>query len=1222
MSICGLESLEKVQYIIAPKEIESTPFEDIKLAIERFVLPKSNVTIIERANFYSLKQEQSEKEIDFLIRLREKATYCDFDSLKSAVNPADEMIRAAFIAGLRNPKTKAKILGNLCQKDYSTEEILQCIQQFDDIEEFTERYQKEACDAENMQATKEYDNDVNYVTRKSNTMHQQYPSSRNVKGDVITNCNFCGGSHAKRQCPAFKKSCKNCGKINHFAKVCRSTRISTNYVDKELISANDESFNVCDVNPEEKKTCIINVMINDKHLKMQQDTGSTITIISSKMWKELNKPTLQRTTAKLQAYDGHTMSVLGKFTAVLEHEKRFHPITITVVESTKSFGLLGRDYLFDDNSVVSIHASDIETPVKPNQAYLPAIKGVTAKIELIDGARNMFCRARPVPIPLEEKVNEEIERLQQMGVITPVEFSDNASPVVWVRKTDGSLRMCADYKVHMNKKIKSDAFPLPTIETIFAKLKNANKFAKLDLRSAYWQIEMDESSKKLSTINTSKGLFQVNRLQMGMKNSSCIFQRVMETILKDLKGILIYQDDIAVFAENELSLNKRLNSVKKRLQEKGISLNEAKCIERVDEISFLGFNVSATGIRPDEKLVARVKSISKPKNVKQVEAYIGLVNFFGRLIPRFSDLVYPLNELRKKGVPFIWSKQCNDAFENLKNAISTSPVVQPYSLEKEATLTTDASKYSLAAVLTQEDHPVIYISRNLTQAEKNYSNIEREALAIVWAATRLKDFLLGRKFSINTDHKPLQFLFGENKEIPHATASCRIIRWALTLMQYDYEIKHIPGKNIPHADALTRLEYTSNSDERIDGFCNSLQTENEVGFQNGVLHRNEIKSELSRDSLLQRIMWRVVTGNWSACSQAERPYKLVSRKLTIDDGMLFHGTRLVIPYSLRKKVFDIIHRSNHSGIHSTFYRISLDSWWPGMFGFIQNQVNKCHTCNEIRPRIDRNVDQWPKAKPFERVHMDWAYIRGECNLLIIVDAGSGWIEAFPLRNRQTTSVISCLRSVFSRFGVPEVVVTDNAPEFVSSDLSNWLENIGCRKLESPIYHPRANGAAERSVQTVKRALNGWNSSNVRIPFSEFLKKILFHHRVSSHSRGLSPSEIVFGRQIRCPIFGRFNQGESVVFRPNADHPSTVSQYVMPKGRNTSWILKDNSLTMASDSQLGPTGISSTDGTDLEEEEEEANANGCEPTTPREDINEEIRRSTREKSIPVRYGFTD
>ena len=307
-----------------------------------------------------------------------------------------------------------------------------------------------------------------------------------------------------------------------------------------------------------------------------------------------------------------------------------------------------------------------------------------------------------------------------------------------------------------------------------------------------------------------------------------------------------------------------------------------------------------------------------------------------------------------------------------------------------------------------------------------------------------------------------------------------------------------------------------------------------------------------------------------------------------------------------------------------------------MFRFIEQHVNKCHICNEIRPKFERNVDQWPKAGVFQRIHLDWAYIRGECNLLMVVDAGSGWIEAFPLQNRQTSSVISCLRSVFSRFGIPEVVVTDNAPEFLSGDLSNWLENIGSRKIESPIYHPRANGIAERSVQTIKHALLGWRRANTHVPFSEFLKKVLFHHRVSSHSRGISPSEIMFGRRIRCPIFSRFNQGENVTFRPNKDQPTMTSKYIMPKSKSTSWILKDGSLILASDSQLAPMAhplnqeeedsreeeineeqLGSPTNDTVDNHSEDRISNEAEEPSPRDGL----RRSARNITFPKRYGFS-
>ena len=308
--------------------------------------------------------------------------------------------------------------------------------------------------------------------------------------------------------------------------------------------------------------------------------------------------------------------------------------------------------------------------------------------------------------------------------------------------------MCVDFKAHVNAKIKSVAYPTPPIETIFSKLKNAKKFAKLDLTEAYSQIELDAEAKWQSVINTSKGLYLVNRLQMGMKNSQAIFQRAMESILSDLKGVIIYHDDILLFAENDDSLRKRLNAVKTRLTEKRVTVNLSKSIELADEVTYLGFRVSARGIEPDNSLVDKIQSLEIPKSRRELEHFIGLANYFGRLVPSFAEKMLPLTKLRNRSSKFVWDAECSNAFNNVKREISSSPVVQPYSLDKECVVTTDASQEALGACLTQDSHPVIYISRRLTTAERNYNNIEREALAVIWAVTRLKHFLLGRHFII------------------------------------------------------------------------------------------------------------------------------------------------------------------------------------------------------------------------------------------------------------------------------------------------------------------------------------------------------------------------------------------------------------------------------------------------------------------------------------------
>ena len=1222
LSTCGLPALEKLQYLVKPRTLCEMAFCDIEAAINDYTRPKKHLIIAERTSFYNISQKTNESVADYIARLRQAAEYCDFDSLKLSKDPTEEMIRVALIAGLQDKSAKRLVLDRLHTVDLSVPEIRDLVQQNAQTTSFVDQ-------ASNISAPSPT-SDINFSTTGG-----RFASPNGHSSSIVHNCNSCGRSHRRRQCPAFGRTCSKCNKRNHFASVCRSSGFShcqpkpvhATFETRE--SSEEDNFCVTIATP----TCINNVdnlepvLLNDHNVNMQRDTGASISVLSSNLWNAIGKPPLTKSHHTLHAYDGHTMMSLGKFSATICINNRFHPIDLVVVESDKNFGLLGRDFLREE----SIHMTVPSTP----ELILPTIKGVKAKMELRDDATPMFCRARPVPIAMESKVNAELRRLQDMGVITPITEGgvDNASPVVWVRKANGELRMCVDFKVHINSKIKTDAYPSPNIETIFSKLKNANKFAKIDLSSAYWQIELDEKSRELSVINTSKGLFYVNRLQMGMKNASAIFQRVMEQILHDLKGILIYQDDILIYGENELSLRKRVNAVKTRLREKDVTINESKSVEYMDEISFLGFSISARGIMPDEKLVNKILTLEAPQNKQEVEHFIGLVNYFGRLIPNFTCKVAPINKLRNANTPFRWTPECNTAFELLRKEIASSPVVQPYDADKEATLWTDASQNSIAAVLTQDQHPVIYISRTLSKAEANYSNIERESLAIVWAVTRLKHFVAARHFTIATDHRPLEQLFHPEKPVPVSKTSPRICRWALLLMQYDFAIRYIAGKEIPHVDALSRLRFNSSPNPE-DEKCNEVLSVHSVQFQNSVISNPEIRSEPTRDPFIQRIGWRVVSGNWNNCSQAELPFKHAREKLTIESGTLYYGSRVFIPLRLRQRAFHIAHDDSHAGIHSSIKRLKTSSWWPNMSRDIERFVNDCSLCQTSRPRTSHSVDQWPPSFPFQRIHMDWAMIPDIGNILVIVDSGSGWIEAFRCRDRSSEIIIKCLRTVFARFGIPELVVSDNAPEFTSNELIRWLNAIGANKMESPPYFPQANGSAERAVQTVKRALSCWKDT--KQDFDVFLQRVLFNHRIASNSRGRSPAEIVFGKPLRAPVVSTFSQGETLLYKPTAKTVPIAVEFLMTKGKNTSWVIDSRAehpkLTLASNNQLAPhsslTHDNQTSDNNTQSEVSDPTQQlrpsdlPAEPGLGQDDWNPPsptLRRSQRTKNLPNRYG---
>ena len=351
--------------------------------------------------------------------------------------------------------------------------------------------------------------------------------------------------------------------------------------------------------------------------------------------------------------------------------------------------------------------------------------------------------------------------------------------------------------------------------------------------------------------------------------------------------------------------------------------------------------------------------------------------------------------------------------------------------------------------------------------------------------------------------------------------------------------------------------------------------------------------------------------------------------------MLYVGTRVYLPPSLRRKAFDLVHGKNHSGIQSSIQRMRLSAWWPGLSRNIESMVKSCNTCSKLRPTLNKTCNTWPKADPFERIHMDWTYIKDVGDVLIIVDAVTGWIEAFKTCDKSTNSVIKCLRCVFCRFGVPKLVVSDNACEFKSNELNDWLYNQGAKKAESPPYYPQANGAAERAVQTVKKALQAWTKINVHIDFNSFLQNVLLHHRVSTSSRGISPSEMTFGRKLRLPIVNNYQQGDKVWYKPHLKEEPENATYVMSKGTNTAWILNGPNcerLTLASRNQLSERTIKEENNFDNDIIEGTEDTSEYFPNndrsliednqeTPGEDTTE-LRRSDRRIQKPSRFGFDE
>lgn len=959
-------------------------------------------------------------------------------------------------------------------------------------------------------------------------------------------CWQCGSMHFVRDCGYANHKCVQCGKTGHKEGYCScfsgsksSTNKNENTKKKNYFKARSNIKSVYTTSCTSKNRRFVSVQINNVQIKLQHDTGSDLTIISHDNWVKIGKPLLLTSRHTPRDASANRIDIIGEFDAMVVLSKKQKQSTIAV-SSISNLNLLGSDLIdafelwdLPINSYTTCNQiSSITSEANIHQMFPTVFSEqighcTTFKVnlQLKPEAIPVFRPKRQVAYAVKDPLDKELKRLEQEGIITPVIFSEWAAPIVVVKKTSGDLRICGDYSTGLNDQLEQHNFPLPLPDDIFINFNKCSFFSIVDLNNAYMQIEVDENTKKFLVINTHRGLYTFNRLAQGVKSAPGAFQQVIESILSGIEGAFPYLDDVIIATRTREQNVKAVVQVMERFALHNITVNFDKCKFFKPSCTYLGYHVDKNGVSPDKNKISKILDLPAPKDVSELRAFLGAINYYGKFIFQMRKLRDPLDKLLKKDSKWSWNTQCQNSFEKFKELLSSELLLTHYDPRLPIKVAADASNVGLGAYICHvypdgSEKAIYHCARSITSTEKNYAQIEKEGLALVFAVTKFHKFLYGRKFTLQTDHKPLLAIFGNKKGIPAHSAN-RLQRWALTLMSYDFDLEYISTANFGAADILSRLiGNTEKANEDTVIAC--IQIDAEVRHVADEITKalpitfNMVRAATKNDSLLQDMVHYIQTGNWP--NQKSSDVKcFFARKddLSIVDDCIMYAERLVIPKCFRKRILKELHKG-HDGIERTKALARSYVYWPHLDDEIKELVQSCEKCASVAKTLPKTtLASWPQTTyPMQRIHIDIAGPVNNEYYFVIVDSFSKWPQIYKINSISTSSILDCLKDFTSQFGNPELIVSDNGTQFTSQHFSDFCSTNGIGHKFTAPYHPQSNGLAERFVDTLKRALKKLEGTGTS---KEILQTFLKCYRSTPNTNALqnkTPSELFVGRNLR------------------------------------------------------------------------------------------------------------
>ncbi|UYV62382.1 K02A2.6-like, partial [Cordylochernes scorpioides] len=1119
LSIIGKEAYNIFEHLDLSDEQRNNSDEIINALTQHFT-PKINI-IYERSIFNQTNQETNESIEQYICRLRKLSSTCNYGAM------TEEMIRDRLVLGIIDKQTKRQLI---------TDPQL-TLQKAIDVCKANESANKQI---ENL--TKNTQEEVNKLNIRKKTVNQNKKSSHEpnkMKKNIP--CRYCATfhEHNRQKCPAWNQTCRKCNKKNHWAKVCKSRMRTVQSLESQ--NSNDEQEDcysleyVSEISARKLMTKLeLELNGYKESIICQIDTGATVNVLNfadlCKIMQDGN-PSLKPSYIKLRCYGGEILKPRGQIKINCSHQSKQHPIVFQVIDHWEK-PILSAETCQKLNLIeIKADLCKIESTWTKQNNLLDKYKDIFEGIGCLQGEYKLETdptikpikqAPRRVPITLRKELKEKLIDMEKKNIIAKVDYpTDWISNLVLVKSTK-KLRICIDPR-ELNVALKRAEYPIPTIEEIIPNLQNAKIFTVVDTKDGFWNVKLSDESSNLTTFWTPFGRYKFLRMPFGLKTASEEYQRRLYEIFQGLEGIEIIADDILILGKGDSyeealkDHDRNLENLFKTARQANLKFNINKVKLRLKEVKYLGHIITPHGLKPDPEKVKALKEMPHPESITELKSFLGFATYLCKFMPNISMISEPLRKLTMKNSTWSWSKNHQAAFEQIKDLASKAPILRYFDADKSIAIQCDASKHGLGATLLQESQPIIFASRSLSKTEQNYAQIEKECLAIVFACERFHQYILGKcQVIVQTDHKPLLSIF--KKSILKAPQ--RLQRMLLRLQRYNLELEHVQGSQMHLADIFSRACIKDVRNENlkydvypIDIIYKEIATVNVMETlsvcSDTVLR---IREETLSDPILCEVKKLILNGwppNKNQTSMLTREYWNFREELTVQDGIILKNDRIVIPNKLRAEMIMKTHQG-HIGINSSMRRARDNIFWPGMNAQIGQEIENCSIClsnsqNQVRePMKSHKIPNYP----WERISLDIFEIFKQ-NYLIIVDHYSDFFEVECLENTTSEYIIECCKRQFSRYGIPQIIVSDNGRQFTSTEFQKFSKEWQFQHSTSSPLHSQGNGKAEAAVKIAKNLLKKSKQEN-----SDFWLNLLNWRNTPTIDIDSSPVQRIMSRRTR------------------------------------------------------------------------------------------------------------